>query len=515
MKNKTTKALILLVLPVFCLSCISEYKKELKRIPETAIDTWIMTSMDSIGAYIDSVPCHSVNLYMAQGEVEHFKMAIKVSTQGTLAIERIPEQESDITFQARNVVVWNSAEDVLVPVDDNTIPVINDVKLWITYSTTEKTRQGVYNDILKFAGSAGEYWVKVQIQVYDCAIPMIPSIPAVFGINPRRLGIDSLSPEEASAVKKEWSDLLLDYRISPYFSEWINGTMKVENISSPWAWNDMRTINYLKNSRFNRIAMPCHSLNDEELTSMIGLLNSNGLLEKAYFYVWDEPKNMAEYAEVKKASERLHRIDSNAEVITSFFCGPQDGGRKEDLFAVFEILRGATTLFCTGVWSLRGSEQRADSCREAVYGDEEWWTYVCMSDSPGLSIENNNRIQNRAVLWRSYKEQSKGFLYWVVNSFDSLTPLIPRKDLPHGDGILMLPGKEFGFENGIVVSERLERWRDGAEDYELMKLLEEKKGRAVVLDILKQVYQTPLSQTFDSKSVIEYKKQLLEELTSN
>lgn len=205
----------------------------------------------------------------------------------------------------------------------------------------------------------------------------------------------------------------------------------------------------------------------------------------------------------------MHRL------LLLFSVAHQDGERKDDLFAVFDILRGATTLFCTGVWSLQGSEQRADSCREAVNDNEEWWTYVCMSDSPGLSIENNNRIQNRAVLWRSYKEQSKGFLYWVVNSFDSLTPLTPRKDLPHGDGILVLPGKEFGFENGIVVSERLERWRDGAEDYELMRLLEEKKGREVVLNILKRVYQTPLIQTSESNIVIEYKKQLLEELTSN
>lgn len=481
-------------------------------------ETWVATNMDSIGAYFDSVPSNEIDLYFAKGDVEHFQLAFITKVPDSFIIERVPQKKSNIDFSSRNVVYFNKADDVLVPTNGS-VKVEDKAKLWLTYVTNQTTPPGTYSEIIRFRGEKSVLLFKVNLHVYNCAVPELPTIPAVMGIDPNRMGIEDLSPEEASVEKKKWSDLLLTYRVSPYFSHWFgqeleNKDMRVENISSPWAWNDPRTMEYMKDPRFTQIALPSHFLSDEELKHFLDDLKKNDLLKKAYFYIWDEPKMMEEYVLIKKEADRIRQFAPEAKVMTTFFCGPRNGERKDDLWAVFDYLRGTTDIFCQGVWSLSANEQKADSCRKsAIKGGEEWWTYVCMSDHPGLSIKNNFPVRNRAVMWRMFKEGPTGFLYWVVNSFDSIKPLIPRQNLPHGDGILVFPGEEFGLKNELVVSARLERWRDGFEDYELLKQIEVKKGRDTALQLVNLVHTRPLGQTKNPQDVVNFKKLLLEQLS--
>ena len=131
-----------------------------------------------------------------------------------------------------------------------------------------------------------------------------------------------------------------------------------------------------------------------------------------------------------------------------------------------------------------------------------------MSDFPGLA-QNSSGIPNRVVMWRHWKEQTSGFLYWVVNSFGSMTPLKPRSGLPEGDGILVYPGEPFGVDKPCV-SIRLERWRDGAEDYEMLVMYEKKKGRAAAEKLLSNVYTNPAKFTDNIKYVSALRKNLIE-----
>ena len=72
--------------------------------------------------------------------------------------------------------------------------------------------------------------------------------------------------------------------------------------------------------------------------------------------------------------------------------------------------------------------------------------------------------------------------------------------------ILVFPGEEFGMDNELVVSARLERWRDGVEDYELLKQLEVQKGRDVALKLVLLVHKSPLGQTRTAQDVVKFKK---------
>lgn len=354
----------------------------------------------------------------------------------------------------------------------------------------------------------------VTYELDDKMVHVTKAVPAVSSKMPvgegNRLSVKGKVLDQKREKRKEVADLLLDYRAMPYFSTWLSGTMKTECFSSPYTWNDFRTWEYLKDARFNRIAFPFHGLSDEELESMLEKIRSEGLMEKAYFYIWDEPTKMAEYAQIHSMADRLHQYAPEAKVITSFYRGPEDGDNVDDLFAVFDILDGATSIFCTGVWSLQGNESRSAMCRKKLKEGQEWWSYVCMADSPGLA-QNSSGVANRVVMWRHWKEQTTGFLYWVVNSFGSMSPLKSRSGLPEGDGILVYPGETFGVKVPCV-SIRLERWRDGSEDYELLKMYEAKLGRAETEKLLSNVYTNPTVYTKNISHVDAMKKVILEAL---
>ena len=201
--------------------------------------------------------------------------------------------------------------------------------------------------------------------MYDTALPSTPSLPAAFGIIEKNL-IDSTSKEQTLQNKLEWAELCLDYRMNPYFSTWLANSMKHEASSSPWKWNDKRTVPFLSDKRFNRFAVPYHSLSHNELDSLLQRLKQTDLLDKSYFYLWDEPAYMKEYHLIGQYSQEIHKLMPEAKVLTTFYCGPKDGKYKDRLFSVFDLWRGDTQIFSMSAWALQANEANADTCRSLL-----------------------------------------------------------------------------------------------------------------------------------------------------
>ena len=123
-------------------------------------------------------------------------------------------------------------------------------------------------------------------------------------------------------------------------------------------------------------------------------------------------------------------------------------------------------------------------------------------------------IQQRAIMWRTWKNGSQGFLYWDCNIYHKRNPFTYITDMPHGDGILIYPGDILGCK-GPVASARLERWRDGAEEMELLLLLEKQKGRAHAERVLKRVYHSPLQYIELAYNIPLFRKELISEIENH
>lgn len=477
---------------------------------QQSIECYLVPSVDKAADFQTLQPHNSGSLSLARNEAEHIQLVFKGQAGESYTIERTTDND-EIDYSCRKIEAVYGFDDALVPVEDETVVLTDSVaKLWITYRTSDETQPGKYKEQLIIAGNGKRQKINLDLHVYDVTLPTTPSIPATFGIIEKNL-VDSASEEQTLENKQEWAELCLDYRMNPYFSTWLANTMRHEASSSPWKWNDPRTLDYLADPRFNRVAVPYHSLAHNELDSMLQMLKKNNLLDKAYFYLWDEPAYMKEYSLIAQYAREIHSIMPEAKVLTTFYCGPKDGPRKDQLFSVFDLWRGDTQIFSMSAWALQANEANADTCRAMLKDNEEWWTYVCMGpgeEQPNLLLSMDG-YQHRAVLWRSWKERTTGFLYWAVNAYAETDTLAFRKDLPEGDGVLIYPGKYFDCEHPVV-SVRMERWRDSMEDYEYLTLLEKKIGRAKSETLVQSIYNNPSEYTHNSNEIEKFRGSVLE-----
>ena len=463
------------------------------------------------GGEITTEPLHTeeVTVVMAKNETEHYQLVLSTEDNTPLTVEREGNPDQ-LAFQCRTVASFSGMEDFLVPIKEEIVPEKNKVKAWLSFTSNSNTKPGTYAETIHFKNAVSTYSVKVSVKVMDVTLPLTPSIPAVFGINPDNLLLSGLSQKEKEQARKEISDLLLNYRISPYFCTWLSGTMMLECSSAPFDVKEESFWDYIRDARFSAVALPSANLSDEDLNAMLARAEKEGVLDKAFFYIWDEPTLTSQYSQIQEKADRIHKYAPGARVLTTFYCGPQDGERKGELLGVWDELEKATDIFCTGVWSLSGNENISAQCLAKSGENKQWWCYVCMSDKPGLAF-NSVGIPNRAVMWREWKERSQGFLYWVVNAFSSMDPLMVRKELPEGDGVLLVPGQYFGVSTPCV-STRLEYWRDGAEDYELLRNYEKVLGRSSAEKMLQNVYKDPQNYTDTRKYVEAFHKHLIEDV---
>lgn len=494
-------------------SCAQPLSKEGKeavdyQMPEPSA-TWIVSSSGVLGDCKTTAPSNEIDIVMAKGEWEHIQVLITPDETARYTISRLGN-ESVIDFQCRTLTTFDGMEDILVPSGEVVSPKNGNIKVWLSFFAHLDAKPGTYSEVVEFRTDSLCYPVKANITIGDVAVPEIPSIPAVFGITFDKIVFPARDEESKAEARKQVSDLLLGYRIAPYFCEWVGGSMTLETNSSPYGPTDDRMWEYLKDPRFTAIALPSTYLKEDELSAMLERARQEGLLDKAYFYLWDEPTTTEQYGKIRAKADLIHKYAPEAKVLTTFYCGPTDGAHAGDLFGTWEELRGATSIFCTGVWSLQGNENRSAQAAASCKDGEQWWTYTCMGDVPGLAW-NSAGIANRAVLWRSWKEGPKGYLFWSVNAFQGVNPLTVRKDIPKGDAVLVLPGQHFGCE-GLCVSARLERWRDSAEDYELLLQYEQKLGRDAALTLLGNVYKSPADFTDNTKYVDAFHKHLIQDV---
>jgi glycosyl hydrolase family 123 len=145
----------------------------------------------------------------------------------------------------------------------------------------------------------------------------------------------------------------------------------------------------------------------------------------------------------------------------------------------------------------------------------EIWFYTCLApqgDYANRFIELP-LIKTRILHWINFRFGATGYLhwgwdFWSDNCLEETAGIIPEAGniMPGGDAFITYPG------NGKILSSiRLEAMRDGIVDYELLKLLEEKKP-AIAKEICRQVVYEFAKYDTDIKSFRAKRKFILQQL---
>jgi len=154
--------------------------------------------------------------------------------------------------------------------------------------------------------------------------------------------------------------------------------------------------------------------------------------------------------------------------------------------------------------------------KERQKAGNEVWFYTCLAPQG----EYANRfielplIKTRILHWINFRFGATGYLhwgwdFWSDNCFEETSGIIPEAGniMPGGDAFITYPGK-----GEILSSIRLEAMRDGIVDYELLKMLEEKKPE-VAHELCRQVVYEFAKYDLDIKALRAKRKLILQLLT--
>ncbi|MGB9759864.1 MAG: glycoside hydrolase domain-containing protein, partial [Thermoproteota archaeon] len=141
---------------------------------------------------------------------------------------------------------------------------------------------------------------------------------------------------------------------------------------------------------------------------------------------------------------------------------------------------------------------------------EEVWFYTCLAPTgkyPNRFIDYS-LIKVRVLHWINFKYNLSGYLHWGLNywSEDPFKNVEPN-NLPPGDAFIIYPGKE-----GPLSSIRFEVLRLGVQDYELLKMLEE-KNPTKARELANEVVRTITDYEKDISKFNEVRKQLVTSLS--
>lgn len=474
-------------------------------------DIRILPSVDSPLNYTNYEPSSQVHLDMVRGEVEHLQFVLRCNSGDKYSFKKGSSMKG-LNSSFRELKLINGYYDALVPINGELVCEDTLAVVWITFACDYMVKPGEYKQTIEISGKQNSV-IEITLAIHDIDIPRYSSIPVTVGVENRCM-TEGLIGREADKERQRWVDFVLSYRMTPVFGTQVAPERwQYDHSFSPWGWNDKRTWKLLDDERYSCFILPYFALSHEELSQMLKEVQKRNKLKKCLFYIWDEPAYMDDYKQIIARVDTIRRIAPEARILTTFFCGPRDGDRKGDLYAVYDYLNGVVDVASTSLAPCGGREEEVQAIREHAPKNMDWWSYICWE--PG-GLEPNfllkmKGIQQQAIMWRTWKNKSEGFLYWDSNIYHKRKPFEYITDMPHGDGLLIYPGDIFGVQ-GPVASARLERWRDGAEEMELLRLLEQYTDREVADNVLKQVYHSPFDYIEMAGNILSFRKHLISEI---
>lgn len=364
--------------------------------------------------------------------------------------------------------------DPLPPLRDGfVVPAGTSQPIWIEVFVSKGTLAGDYaGGIVVTPANAPPQHLPLRLTVYGFELPDQVHAVTAFGISDDcvfdKHGVAESSGRAANArarLRQRYYECLLEHKISPYY-------LPVD-LQSPWA------ARYLSDPRMTSFAVPYRE-DEQYLRDIAAYLRERGLINKAYFYVVDEPIARPSYDQIRHVAEVLHRADPQLRLVAPFFRAPD----WDDSRTPFDELTGFLDIWCPNTHYFDINPRVYQQIQERRVAGEAAWCYVCCG--PGEPYNNffiqMSGLSHRLLFTQLWRLGIEGLLYWsttywaaVADPWADMTTVPDINKSIYGDGSLLYPGKPVGID-GPVASIRLKVIRDGIEDYEYLRLLAQRRG---------------------------------------
>lgn len=212
-------------------------------------------------------------------------------------------------------------------------------------------------------------------------------------------------------------------------------------------------------------------------SKLIKLIDAEGIREKCFFHVSDEP-----------ALHQLKTYKRRAKLI-------------EECFPGFKVIDALSDFDFYEKGAVKNPIPSEDQIEPFVVNVPELWTYYCCGQGnkyvPNRFVSMPS-VRNRILGVLLYKYDIKGFLQWGYNFYNlqySVKAINPFEitdaggSFPSGDSFMVYPA-----DNGETLeSLRLKVFYDAFQDLAALKALEKKIGREKVFEILEKDLPKPLT----------------------
>ncbi len=264
---------------------------------------------------------------------------------------------------------------------------------------------------------------------------------------------------------------------------------------------------YLDDPRVTTFCIPYPRDDDEKLLAYYNKATSKPeWAKKAYFYPVDEPMDIYRKQSYDEIVARLNRLlgEDNYNMITPMCEMVSIDWYTGEPINQFELQKKDNTWICAQTYFYFNEEYVDEITHLAEDENKTAWWYVCNGPTEkdgycNLFVEQES-IKHRILFWQQYDYDVDGFLYYFANVWTERGSGNPwdENDIwatavsgygitPNGDGILIYPGADIGTPYTPAATIRLKNVTAGLEDYDYLKMAEEKLGRIAVNEIVDKV----------------------------
>ena len=366
---------------------------------------------------------------------------------------------------------------------------------WVTVKAEPDAAAGLYKgEIAVKAQGKTLARVPVQVRVLPLSLPETFSCPAIHAVWPSH--VHGLYKERGAEMLDRIYDTMLEHRLDPdacgirwyepvpvaKLKDWKKRGMRktsaialnVKAKSPSQMWVPDPTVAQTEDPGFYEDIR-------DRLKPYIEEVRKAGLIGSIYVYGFDERQD-AHFPGIAKFYRRFKEDFPDVPMMTTAFMYRRKAeGRQVQDWTV-------TDWHCPGMPFWRKS--LTDELH--ALGKEAWWYICCSPVYPRLNVGNEHPpLDCRLLSWQQYGENCDGVFNWGVNYWHRRS-LTDDSDVylddwqlsagMSGDGLMFYPGM-----SAPLPTIRLANVRDGVQDYELMKLAEEKAGREKVLEVVRKI----------------------------
>lgn len=206
------------------------------------------------------------------------------------------------------------------------------------------------------------------------------------------------------------------------------------------------------------------------MTALQSYLNTTGYLDRAYYYIANEPQDQADYDAVAWYSQELKKVAPNLELMVSEEPKPEIYDHPTYTGAKIDIWLPVLNQYDPDVSHERELNNGEETWVYFLYGTRPPYFNPITLDHPG--------VESKFTGWFLWKYRVRGIAYYSLNNWDKNPWNDPMTDGHNGDWFMLYPPSKanqpiaYGSNNHrFVPSIRFELMRDSLEDYEYLFVL--------------------------------------------